>query len=310
MDVNRWPRMLGPIVFACAVLVPADALAQTSLQIPLQFDFLNPGAKSLALGGAFVGLADDATATFANPAGLTQLGASELSIEGRGSRIATQFLQIGRLSGPLSNQGTDTIQGAVFGDSVGSQGGVAFLAGVYSHPSRRWVIAGYRHELARVDQAFSSNGVFQKEPSQLGSQRDLPQDGHRQVDITGYGISGSVQGRPHSRDRREPHRLHVRHDVRVPPLQYGRVFRPRQPGFGRRHGDAERRRDALGSDAWPDGRPRCAEVRRGLSTRRDLRYQRRATATRPSRRESFACQTLWPSGRRSGADRLCSPLWK
>jgi long-chain fatty acid transport protein len=193
MDVNRWPRMLGPIVFACAVLVPADALAQTSLQIPLQFDFLNPGAKSLALGGAFVGLADDATATFANPAGLTQLGASELSIEGRGSRIATQFLQIGRLSGPLSNQGTDTIQGAVFGDSVGSQGGVAFLAGVYSHPSRRWVIAGYRHELARVDQAFSSNGVFQKEPSQLGSQRDLPQDGHRQVDITGYGISGSYK---------------------------------------------------------------------------------------------------------------------
>ena len=55
MDVNWWSRMLGPVavVFACAALLPADVLAQTSLQIPLQFDFLNPGAKSLALGGAF-----------------------------------------------------------------------------------------------------------------------------------------------------------------------------------------------------------------------------------------------------------------
>jgi hypothetical protein len=37
------------------VASPAAAFAQTSLQIPLQFDFLNPGAKSLALAGA-VGL--------------------------------------------------------------------------------------------------------------------------------------------------------------------------------------------------------------------------------------------------------------
>ena len=37
----------------------------------LQFNFGNPGARSLGMGGAFLGLADDASAAEANPAGLT-----------------------------------------------------------------------------------------------------------------------------------------------------------------------------------------------------------------------------------------------
>lgn len=57
------------------------ASAQGGLEIPLQFDFVNPGAKSLALGGAFAGVADDATASFANPAGLTLLLTPEVSGE-------------------------------------------------------------------------------------------------------------------------------------------------------------------------------------------------------------------------------------
>lgn len=36
----------------------------------LQFRFGNPGARSMALGGAFLGLADDATAPVVNPAGM------------------------------------------------------------------------------------------------------------------------------------------------------------------------------------------------------------------------------------------------
>ncbi len=165
-------RMIYAAVFlataAAALWAPAEVLAQgTSLQIPLQFDFLNPGAKSLALGGAFAGLADDATATFANPAGLTQLNASEISVEVRGSYLSTPFLERGRLSGVPSNIGTDTIAGPVFDDSTGSHVGLGFIAGVYAHPSHRWVIAGYRHELARVDQTFVSNGVFQKDLHRL-----------------------------------------------------------------------------------------------------------------------------------------------
>src|SRR5689334_8329954 len=49
----------------------------------LQFNFGNPGARSLAMGGAFLGLADDASAAEANPAGLTILRKPESSIEAR-----------------------------------------------------------------------------------------------------------------------------------------------------------------------------------------------------------------------------------
>ncbi|HJT16545.1 MAG TPA: outer membrane protein transport protein [Thermoanaerobaculia bacterium] len=49
----------------------------------LQFNFGNPGARSLGMGGAFIGLADDASAAEANPAGLTILRKPEFSIEGR-----------------------------------------------------------------------------------------------------------------------------------------------------------------------------------------------------------------------------------
>jgi len=49
----------------------------------LQFNFGNPGARSLGMGGAFLGLADDASAAEANPAGLTILRKPEVSVEGR-----------------------------------------------------------------------------------------------------------------------------------------------------------------------------------------------------------------------------------
>src|SRR5262245_62685039 len=123
-------RVYSGSLFVCAALIsatamwPARANAQTSLQIPLQFDFINPGAKSLALGGAFVGVADDATAAFSNPAGLTRLDGSEVSGELRGFRVSTPFLSAGRLSGSVTNLGTDTVAGAVFHDSTGSHLGV------------------------------------------------------------------------------------------------------------------------------------------------------------------------------------------
>ena len=49
----------------------------------LQFNFGNPGARSLGMGGAFLALADDASAAEANPAGLTVLRKAEVSLEAR-----------------------------------------------------------------------------------------------------------------------------------------------------------------------------------------------------------------------------------
>jgi long-chain fatty acid transport protein len=70
-----------------AVVVVALPLTAQNVDIEslsgLQFNFGNPGARSLGMGGAFLGLADDASAAEANPAGLTILRKPEVSIEVR-----------------------------------------------------------------------------------------------------------------------------------------------------------------------------------------------------------------------------------
>lgn len=49
---------------------PARALTDEELFREFQFNLINPGARALALGGAFVALADDPTAAQSNPGGL------------------------------------------------------------------------------------------------------------------------------------------------------------------------------------------------------------------------------------------------
>ena len=185
-------RIVAAISIVCA-LCPSDGAAQTSLQIPLQFDFVNPGAKSLALGGAFAGIADDATAGVANPAGLRELGRPELSIEVRGRRLETSYLQRGRLSGAVSNEGTDVIAGPVFGTSRDHGIGVPYVSVVWPKPQQGWVIGAFRHELARIDQSSFSEGVFQQDPAEFTSRREFPQQGLRKIVLTNYGATGAVE---------------------------------------------------------------------------------------------------------------------
>jgi len=170
-----------------------DGFAQRSVQVPLEFNFINPGAKSMALAGAFAGVADDATASFANPAGLTFLQAPEISLEVRGGRTLSPYLRGGRTSGTPTNQGIDTFAGPVFEDSSDSGAGISYASFVYPHPSHRWVVAGYRHELLRSDQYLLYDGAFGQASPESTSQRDFPLDGTRNISITGYGASGAYK---------------------------------------------------------------------------------------------------------------------
>jgi len=72
-SILRW---LGA---SLALLICPPATAQTTIEPPI----VSPGARSLGLGGAFVSVADDATAAWANPSGLMQLVRPEISFEGR-----------------------------------------------------------------------------------------------------------------------------------------------------------------------------------------------------------------------------------
>ena len=59
---------------ACALVLGPDVLG-------FDFRFNTPGARANRMGGTFVGLADDASAAYTTPAGLTILTEPEISVE-------------------------------------------------------------------------------------------------------------------------------------------------------------------------------------------------------------------------------------
>jgi len=76
-------------LFCCAVYAQTDE----TIFREFRFDFTTPGARANALGKAFVGLADEATAAFNNPAGLTVLEHPEITLEFRNTNSQYTSLQ-------------------------------------------------------------------------------------------------------------------------------------------------------------------------------------------------------------------------
>lgn len=103
----------------------------------LQFNFGNPGARSLGMGGAFLGLADDASAAEANPAGLTILRKPELSLEARNYQEQQVFTTSGTFP--------DINRTAFSHYSQAAE--VTFASYVYPH--KNWVIGAYYHQPLR-----------------------------------------------------------------------------------------------------------------------------------------------------------------
>lgn len=95
------------MVMASAANVYAITDEEISRIIP--FSFVNPGARSTAMGGAFIGLADDATAAEANPAGLIILTKPEVSVEYRNTQFDQSVLST--IDG-ISTPALDVISGS------------------------------------------------------------------------------------------------------------------------------------------------------------------------------------------------------
>jgi long-chain fatty acid transport protein len=83
---------------------------------PLEYSFAPPGARSLAMGASFLGLADDATAAASNPAGLTILTRPEVSAHLRYSSFDLEAPDT------VDGIGTET-----FTDKVGSPSFFSFV---------------------------------------------------------------------------------------------------------------------------------------------------------------------------------------
>lgn len=158
--MNLRHLLLGLKVFLPLPLLAFPVGAQTNVEVNagIQFNFSTPGARSLGMGGAFLGLADDATAAYTNPAGLTTLTRPEVSFEGRQWKYTHIFTDRGRLFGGPTGQGIDTIAGLRNGESSNTVEGPSFLSFVYPHS--RWRVALYRHELADFEADFRTQGAF------------------------------------------------------------------------------------------------------------------------------------------------------
>ena len=89
------------LMFLCLAGQAGAQIAQT-VEISSSPNPVGSGARALGMGGAFIGVADDATAASWNPAGLIQLETPEVSIVGAYNRRSedTTYVAFPEASGP------------------------------------------------------------------------------------------------------------------------------------------------------------------------------------------------------------------
>ena len=161
MRLERQPRKaLAPSLLVLALMLPVAATGQVLTTI--EFSFSNPGARSLGFGGAFVALADDATAAFANPAGLVQLSRPEISLEGRFWSYSSPYTAGGRAAGTPTGLGIDIHAEPILATSEFDTSGLSFVSVVY--PRGRWSVAFYRHQLQNFELTQEIQGIFTPGP--------------------------------------------------------------------------------------------------------------------------------------------------
>jgi long-subunit fatty acid transport protein len=145
------------VVLLLVPAAPASAQVESALLSKITFNLTNPGGKSLAMGGAFTAIADDATAAIANPAGLGLLSSVEVGISGKRSDDV-----IGLVTARSTATGSNffvpypPVRG-VNSDISARASGVEF-AGVVLPVSRRFVAAV----------SFAENLRFEGDPGEDG----------------------------------------------------------------------------------------------------------------------------------------------
>lgn len=146
MRHSRWTAMAATLV-GLGILLGGNASAQVNAEsfAKLGFNFSPPGARSAAMGGAFIPLADDATAAESNPAGLTVLLNPQISLEFKGIRYTRRLA-------PEAGGRPDT--GSEFQDERGFP---SFASAVY--PTERATVGLFRHELVNYRGTLVSNGA-------------------------------------------------------------------------------------------------------------------------------------------------------
>lgn len=167
----------------------------------LQFNFLNPGARALGMGGAFVALADDATAALANPAGLTILLHPEVSLEYASTNYinkipwyqATEIRSFSR-NGAITREFNFeyTLHSRNFPDT---QNNISFASFVYPVVKNKFVVSAQYNEQTKFERNFSTLAapIYIRQPQGPPTKSDelAPTEHSLSLSIKNIGFSGS-----------------------------------------------------------------------------------------------------------------------
>ena len=139
-------RLLASAATALMLSVPAtSAFAQSNDEVfpQFQFNFSTPGARANAMGRTFIGIADDASASITNPAGLMRLSRRQVYFEFKSTK-----LEVERLAGLRS---LDTLEAETFGDTTGAVGFLSFSSPL----GERFAVAFTRHQFLNHQESFT-----------------------------------------------------------------------------------------------------------------------------------------------------------
>ena len=166
-----------------AVLASTSAMAVSSIEYNsgLQFNFSNPGARSLGMGGAYLGFSDDATAAYTNPAGLTVLSQPEIALEVRATYYKTPFVA-----------GGSAINNTVFqSESKSDTLNPSYFA--YVLPGDGWALALYRNVELDFQNTFVKAQIPIQFPGAPAGRFIRQAASTMEAESVNYGLSGAYE---------------------------------------------------------------------------------------------------------------------
>jgi len=143
-------RLFFGILLAAVLVTPATAVTDEEIFRDFRFNFANPGARALAMGGAFIAIANDSTAAQANPARLAVLRRPEFFAEMRNRKTDSSGRDTGQFFiDPSTNPAsTLSLQSSVTPETQTIPSVVSF---VYPFKLRRALTLGFsRQEILSV----------------------------------------------------------------------------------------------------------------------------------------------------------------
>lgn len=166
----------------------AFALTDEEIFRDFRFNLINPGARSLGLGGAFISLADDATAAQANPAGLGYLRTREFFVE---LRVLDSGSETTDIQDALPGGGTTTVLTGTDPEDVVSP---SFASAVF--PIDKVILAISRQVVLRTTNATLNSFTIAFGASGSGTSTA---EGTGSIDVTQTNWNGSIGFRVNDR---------------------------------------------------------------------------------------------------------------